>query len=339
MVNRKGLLALAGTAVGLGVGIAAERSMLNRRRRNDPEGGVKFGTRRGDRSHKFALRDGASTFVEEFGPESPTGVVFVHGSALRTDLWHYQMDSLAHRHLVMYDMRGHGLSERGTEKFTIETLADDLLEVLDETGLEEAVIVGHSVGGMVALDFAIRNRALLGDRIKGLALLNTTYGPAVETLAGGAAVSRFERVTRRPFDMLGTQAEKLQRLRKVIRPSDAIFWGVAFTGFGPGASAKQIDFTYDMLSETEADVIFDLIKSYRDFDVRGKLDLVTVPTLVIGGSNDRLTQSHASEYLASELPKADLHILEGCGHMSMLERHGEVDALLERFCADTLDGS
>ncbi len=234
MANRKGLLALAGTAVGLGVGIAAERSMLNRRRRNDPEGGVKFGTRRGDRSHKFALRDGASTFVEEFGPESPTGVVFVHGSALRTDLWHYQMDSLAHRHLVMYDMRGHGLSERGTEKFTIETLADDLLEVLDETGLEEAVIVGHSVGGMVALDFAIRNRALLGDRIKGLALLNTTYGPAVETLAGGAAVSRFERVTRRPFDMLGTQAEKLQRLRKVIRPSDAIFWGVAFTGFGPG---------------------------------------------------------------------------------------------------------
>ena len=91
-----------------------------------------------------------------------------------------------------------------------------------------------------------------------------------------------------------------------------------------------------MLSETEADVIFDLIKSYRDFDVRDRLDQVTVPVLIIGGSHDRLTQSHASEYLATRLPKADLHILDGCGHMSMLERHREVDSLLESFLADNL---
>ena len=209
--------------------------MINRRRRNDPEGGEAFGTRRGTRSSTVTLRDGAKAFVEEVGPESSkSGVVLIHGSALRTDLWHYQMADLDNHRVVMYDLRGHGLSSRGDEEFTITTLAGDLLEIIDHAGLEEAVIVGHSVGGMIALEFALEHQALLGDRIKGLVLLNTTYGPAVETLAGGAAVTRLERVTRRPFDLLGTQAEKLQRLRKVVRPSDAIFWGVAFTGFGRG---------------------------------------------------------------------------------------------------------
>lgn len=336
MANKKGVLALAGAAVGLGVGIAAERSMLKRRRRNDPEAGERFGTRRGERSRKITLRDGAETFIEEVGPESKTGVVFIHGSALRTDLWHYQMEGIGNQRLIFYDMRGHGLSAKGDAEYTIDTLVDDLEEVIDACSLEEVVIAGHSVGGMIALKFALAHLELLGSKIKGLALLNTTYGPAVETLAGGAAITRIERVTRRPFDLLGTQAEKLQRLREVIRPSDAIFWSVAYAGFGAGASAKQIDFTYDMLSETQADVIFDLIKAYRDYDVRDRLSEVNVPVLVIGGTHDRLTQSHASEYISGALPKSDLHVLNGCGHMSMLERHRDVNRLLTKFTADIL---
>ncbi|MPZ70143.1 MAG: alpha/beta fold hydrolase [Actinobacteria bacterium] len=336
MANKKGVLALAGAAVGLGVGIAAERSMLKRRRLNDPQAGERFGTRRGERSQKIILRDGAEAFIEEVGPESSRGVVFIHGSALRTDLWHYQMPGIGGQRLVFYDLRGHGLSERGEAELSILTLTQDLEEIIDACRLDEVVIVGHSVGGMIALEFAIAHLDLLGSKVKGLALLNTTYGPAVETLAGGAAIARFERVTRRPFDLLGTQSEKLERLRRVIRPSDAIFWSVAYAGFGAGASAKQIDFTYDMLSETQADVIFELIKAYRDFDVRDRLSEVNVPVLVIGGTQDRLTQSHASEYIATALPKSDLHVLEGSGHMTMLERHRELNELLEAFTLDVL---
>lgn len=337
MANKRGVLALAGAAAGLGIGIAAERSMLKRRRRNDPQAGERFGTRRGERTRRITLRDGAEAFIEEVGPETCSrGIVFIHGSALRTDLWHYQMAGIGGQRLIFYDLRGHGLSERGEAEYSIVTLAQDLEEVIDACDLDEVVIVGHSVGGMIALEFAVAHPDLLGSRIKGMALLNTTYGPAVETLAGGAAIARLERVTRRPFDLLGSQAQKLERLRRVIRPSDAIFWSVAFAGFGPGASAKQIDFTYDMLSETQADVIFELIKAYRDFDVRDHLSEVNVPVLVIGGTQDRLTQSHASEYIAGELPKADLHVLEGSGHMTMLERHRELNGLLEAFALDML---
>jgi pimeloyl-ACP methyl ester carboxylesterase len=88
-----------------------------------------------------------------------------------------------------------------------------------------------------------------------------------------------------------------------------------------------------MLADTPADVIFNLIKAYRDFDVRDLLDEVKVPVLVIGGTHDRLTLPTASEYMAERLPDAELHLLAGCGHMSMLERHDEINSLLDDFLA------
>ncbi len=338
MRNRQGLFALAGAAVGVGVGIAAQRSMVRRRRRNDPEAAEQFGSRRAPRSRYLDLPDGARLFVEETGEPSSSGVVFVHGSALRTDAWYYQLNGVDTPRSVFYDLRGHGLSKpKGSADFTIETLARDLEAVIDDAGLEEVVVVGHSIGGMIAMQLASSRPDLLGSRIKGLVLVTTTYRPAAETVAGGAAIARLERALRRPLDVLGRQSEQLDRLRKIIKPSDALFLTVAFGGFGPHASAKQIDFTYDMLAETTTDVIFDLIRSYRTFDVTEVLGDITVPTLVIGGTHDRITVPSASEYVAEHLPKAQLALLEGCGHMPMLERHREFNELVASFCDDVLE--
>lgn len=334
---RKRLVGLVGAAAGIAAGVVAERAVLQRRRAADPEAAESFGTRRGIRSRHIDLEDGARLFVEETGPEAPRGAVFVHGSGLRTDLWHYQMEGIDRRRLVFYDMRGHGLSQpKGEAPFSIETFASDLAAVIESCDLKEVVIVGHSVGGMTAMELCRKRTDLLGTTVKGLVLLNTTYRPAVETILGGTAVAKIERLTRRPFDALGSQSSRLDNLRRIVRPSDAIFWGVAFAAFGPQASAKQIDFTYDMLSDTPTDVVFDLIRCYRDFDVADAIGDVTVPVLVIGGTHDRLTVPKASQHLAEHLPKAELHLLEGCGHMSMLERHDQVNDLLERFMDDTL---
>jgi pimeloyl-ACP methyl ester carboxylesterase len=337
-VRRGGLLAFAAAAVGAGAGIAAEKSILRRRRRNDPEAAETFGSRRGVRARTIALDDGAQVFVEEVGPSSSTGAVFVHGSALKTAVWHYQMEGLGGHRLVFCDLRGHGQSQpKGEAAYSLATLATDLEAVINEAGLKETVIVGHSVGGMIAQELCIRRPELLGSVIKGLVLVNTTYGPVAETLIGsGVGLARLERVTRRPFDMLGSQHARIERLRRFVKPSDAVFWGIALAGFGPNSSPKQIDFTYEMISKTPIDVIFDLVRSYRDFDMVGRLGDVTVPALVVGGTHDRLTVARASEYLAEHLPKAELKMFQGCGHMAMLERHREFNRLVGRFLDDTL---
>ena len=337
-MKARGIAAVAGAALGVGAGLVAQRTAINRRRRNDPEGGEAFGSRRGQRSQVIHLEDGAQIFVEEVGPAgSKCGAIFIHGSCLRTDAWHYQLPGLGDRRLVFYDLRGHGLSQpKGDSAYTIRTLGNDLLRVMDEVGLEEAVLVGHSIGGMIALDVCKEHPELLGSKIAGVALLNTTHRPGAETILGGATVAKVERVTRRPLDALGSRADQLDRLRRVIKPSNTIFMGVSLAAFGPHASAKQVDFTYDMLAETPADVIFDLVRSYRDNDVTEHLEAIDVPALVIGGTHDRLTMSQASEFLAEHLPQGELSLLNGCGHMSMLERHRDVNRLLTGFFDDTL---
>ncbi len=334
---RRKVFALAGTAIGVGAGAIASRSVVRRRRRNDPEAGEGFGQRRGQRARLVHRPDGAAIYVEEAGPAVARGAVFIHGSALRTDLWHYQMPGVGGQRLVFYDLRGHGRSQtKGDADFTIENLAHDLEAVIRDAELEEAVLVGHSIGGMIALQLCCMRNDWLGPRIKGLVLSNTTYRPAYDTSIGGAVVSKLERVVRSPLDMLGGQHDRIQRLRKIIKPTDQVFLAVSFAAFGPHASAKQIDFTYDMLADTSADVLFDLVKSYRDFDVTELLDRVTVPVLVISGTHDRLTVPRASEYLAQRLPKAELRVLEECGHMTMLERHEDFNDMLQRFLADVL---
>lgn len=281
--------------------------------------------------------DGARLFIEEAGPKATQGIVFLHGSALRTDVWHYQLEGIGDRRLVFFDLRGHGRSQpKGDADFSIVTFAEDLEAVIENAGLSETVIVGHSVGGMIALQLCCMRRETLGRSVRGLVLANTTHTPAVETTFGGAAAARLERLARRPFDFIGTHSKSIDRLRKVVRPSDAIFWAVSFTAFGPNPSASQVDYTYDMLAETPADVIFDLIKSYRDFEVTDLLSEITVPALVIGGSNDRLTVPEASRYIAGHLPDAELHILDRCGHMTMLERHREFNRLVEGFAGRVL---
>lgn len=337
-MKRSGILALAGAAAGVGAGLVAQRSVVNRRRRNDPEGAERFGTRRGERSRMLALADGAQIFIEETGPaDSKRGAVFLHGSCMRTDMWHYQLPGIGGHRLVFYDLRGHGMSQpKGSAPYSIERLVEDLRAVIDDAGLEEVVLVGHSVGGMVALDLCRMYPEDLGSHIKGLVLLNTTHRHAVETLIGGAPLARVERVIRRPLDAVGSRAAYVEQLRRVIKPSDTVFMAVSLAAFGSGASAKQIDFTYDMLAETPADVIFDLIRSYRDYEVTDHLGGVNVPALVIGGTHDRITIGRASEEIAEGLPKAELKMLEGCGHMSMLERHREVNRSLGSFFDDVL---
>lgn len=325
------------TAAGVATGLAAEHLLLRRRRVHDSAAGEAFGRRRGVRQRWLELGDGTRLFVEEAGPVGRCGAVFVHGSALRTDVWHYQLSGIDGFRLVFYDLRGHGLSRpQGHASLSVETMSHDLERVIEDCGLHDVVVVGHSLGGMVALHLCASRIAGTGARVRGIVLLNTPHVHPLETIVGGAALARIERVLRRPFDMVGTQASGIDRLRRVVPPSDAAFWAVALAAFGPRASARQIDFVYSMLSSVPSDVIFDLFKAYRSFDVREALVGIDVPALVVAGSHDRFTVLSASRYLARHLPEARLEVIEDCGHLSMLERHEELNTMLRAFLAETL---
>ena len=102
--------------------------------------------------------------------------------------------------MIALDLRGHGRSVPGSEGVTISSMADDTAEVVAALELERAVVVGHSLGGMVCLRMARRHPNLLGDRVGALGLIATSGGlalpvPSWDRLAG--AVGRGGRIRRR----------------------------------------------------------------------------------------------------------------------------------------------
>ena len=102
--------------------------------------------------------------------DGPLTVVLTHGLAAGEATWSAQVPALAARHRVLtWDLRGHGRSGAAPEPCTIADLAADLRSVLDSAGVERAVVLGHSAGGVVAMQFALDHP----QRTAGLVLVGT----------------------------------------------------------------------------------------------------------------------------------------------------------------------
>ena len=175
IVKRRGVLALAGTAVGVGAGLVAQHrdqpapAQRSRRRR------TRSGQRRGVRSRTVELTMEHRYSSRRSDPESPrAGAVFIHGSCLRTDVWHYQMPGLGGPPLVFFDLRGPRAlaAERRRRLLDHRRWRDDLAAVIDDCGSRR----GRSRRPFRRRDdragvLLAPNLDLLGEGLKGLVLL------------------------------------------------------------------------------------------------------------------------------------------------------------------------
>src|SRR6478672_2300392 len=116
----------------------------------------------------MAFTAGRQTHYDDLGRGTP--VVLVHALGLNTGMWGLQTPVLAQRYRVIsYDVRGHGLTPYSGGAVSIESLADDLLELVDHLELERVAVVGISMGGMISQAFASAHP----ERVFALALLST----------------------------------------------------------------------------------------------------------------------------------------------------------------------
>jgi pimeloyl-ACP methyl ester carboxylesterase len=278
------------------------------------------------RHHFVDVEDGGRIHVVERGQGPP--LVLLHGIMLSSALWVHQLRDLAdHHRVIAVDLRGHGQSLPGSTGSGIEILADDVRTVLETLGVEHAIVVGHSMGGMVALQLATglppdeRRR-----RIAGIVLTSTTAGPFV-TLPGFTGVVRVTGpVTARAL-LVG------ERVGAKALPSRDLRWWLTRLGFGADAPAVQVRFVEAMHRGTPSRTLADLIGSLATFDLSSKLGALDVPVLVVVGSHDKLTAPRLARRLAAALPEASLVELPRCGHMPMLERRHEFSRLVDEFTA------
>lgn len=275
--------------------------------------------------HHLPTTDGGSVHVVERGTGRP--LVLVHGVMLGVEIWAPQLRRLSDRHRVLaVGQRGHGSSRAGRGGYSLERLADDLLEVLALLEVTGAVLVGHSMGGMVALLSAIERPEVLRRHVASLVLLATSAGPLVPGPAAalvGAGLA----------GAAGRGLQRSARRGRTILPGNDVGTWLARASFGAHPGAAEVALTRAALDRMSPAAMAGLLGPLLAYDVHRRIHEVDLPTRVVVGSRDVLTPPHQARAIVRGIPGAELRVLPGCGHMVMLERPDELCRLLEAAAA------
>lgn len=236
-------------------------------------------------------------------------LLLIHGFPLDRTMWQPQIDGLGDvARVIAPDLPGFGGTPSTAPATTMDAMADACAAALDAAGAAKAVICGLSMGGYVALAFWRRHPS----RVSGLVLANTRAKPddaaGQERRAGLAERARREGVefiAAAPPPLFSAHAApELQAwAQKTIAAQSPE--GVAAGSLGMAARPD----TTDLLSS------------------------ITVPTLVITGSDDTLIPPDATRDMANSIPGADFQVIEGAGHLSNLEAAAAFNDLVRRHLA------
>jgi pimeloyl-ACP methyl ester carboxylesterase len=333
--RKRTALVTAGIAAGAVAGGMIGRTVLNARRRGDPEADAQLSELPPEDLGPVRSPDGTELAVRAAGDPSKPTIVFVHGFSLDMTTWHYQWTGLSDRfRTVLFDFRSHGRSGRAAGgDLSPLAFANDLAAVLERVGDGPVLLVGHSMGAMSMLAMAETRPELFGDPVAGVAFV----GSAASDLVRGAFGSVTE-LLRPKLGSLRQAAGRVNRLRKVVlsSPADVGQMVARVTQFGTDASPHLVRYVVGLAARAPSEVWTDGLAGLMEMDLRPAIEHIGVPALVIVGEHDRMTPPSSSVALAGELPLGRLEIVEGAGHFPMMERHQEFNRRLGEFAAEVL---
>ena len=266
--------------------------------------------------------DGGTIHLVSAGTGAP--IVLSHGVTLSVRTWVRQLETLPAQgfRVVAFDHRGHGKSKLGASGFSVDNLGDDIRSVLERLDLRDAVLVGHSMGGIAVQSFLLRHPEVAAERVKGVVLLSSL---ARVPLSGARAAG-----LRSFVDRLGELAPDSTR----VWASPNLGFLLARVGFGQHPRPSHVELVRRMMLECAADTRRESPRALLGLDLTAHLPGVRISTLVIGGSADVITPPSESRRLAELIPGARLEMIPGGGHMLMLERTELVDRLITDFARE-----
>lgn len=256
-------------------------------------------------------RQGVELYYECYGEGAP--IVLVHPMATNHYLWTHQIFALARQHRVIaVDLRGHGRSSKPARGYAIAEMAADVLAVLDAEGVASAVLVGNSIGGMVALQTTLDAPA----RVRATVVVSsgTNLAAGAPPGAAQALLDDFEGVI---LAMLGGAISPATR-----RDRPEVFDTIAAL--------------YNLRDNVTREVFLacgsDPGGVFR-WDIRGRLAEIVGPTLVLAGADDRTMPAEVTRRLAEAIPGARFELVPEVGHFLPIEQPARFNAILREFLA------
>jgi non-heme chloroperoxidase len=245
--------------------------------------------RREIKAQKILLPNGIQMEYAEYGKKNGTPIIFLHGY---TDSWHSFEDVLSRfsseYHAIALSQRGHGDSDRPAS-YEFKDFAADVAQFIRKKDLGRCIIVGHSLGGLIAQQVALDYPELT----KGIVIVSSA-----PSFADNAGVPEF--------------------IEEVMKLSDPIERRFA-EDFQKSTLAHSIspDFLNLYIDETAkvpARVWKSIASEIGKTDYRNSLKKITVPVLVLWGSNDTYCLKDDQDQFTNNLPSSTLIIYEGTGH-------------------------
>jgi pimeloyl-ACP methyl ester carboxylesterase len=227
-------------------------------------------------------------------------VVLIHGAGGYHLSWPPQLRRLSGQRVYTPDLPGHGKSD-GLGRQDIAEYAKAVYEFMKALRLPPAVVVGFSMGSAIALSLALayRKRAL-----------------ALALIGAGAKM----RVAESTLELASNPSMFIPTVETVIESS-----------YSPNVDPRIKEFAVQQMAETRPAVLYSDFLACDAFDAMERVNKIQAPTLLITGGADRMTPPNRAQYLSQQIEGAQLEIVEGAGHMVIVEQPEIVVDLLTDF--------
>ncbi len=257
-------------------------------------------------TQSIAVTDGANIAFEALGHDGAPPLVLVHSLGCDHSMWDHQLGELARTHrVVALDIRGHGKSDAPDADYTLDRLGRDVVDVIDELGIDTFDYCGLSVGGLIGQWLGLN----VASRLRSLTLCNT-----------GAKISEIERWNER------IEVARSQGMAPLV---DAVIdrW---FTSEFVDAQPQDVEQFRFGLVETDPRGYAGCCAAIRDADLRDDVHAITTRTLLIAGTRDIATPPELSVFLNTQIEGSCLTLLEA-GHLSNVEQPQAFTEALTQF--------
>lgn len=312
--------------------------LLGRPSGSDPDDGVDVPP---NATQQIPRPDGSELHIEFYGPEDALPIVLTHAWSLDGAEWRHLKRQLSDRfRLIAWELPGHGRSKRAKNlDYSLENLADHLEAVWRLAGERPAILLGHSIGGMIVLTFCRRFPKLLGAGVNGLVLEHTTYTNPLRTALFAPLLTALERPLIVPMAYLMIWLSPLAWVMNWMNYlNGSTHLATRLTGFTGKGTWSQIELATRPQARPWPAVLASGTLGMLAYDATKTLPKIHIPTLVIAGDQDPLCKPEASEFIRDHVPSAQLHKLSPARHMGGIEHHIRFAELVGEFADFTLQG-
>jgi pimeloyl-ACP methyl ester carboxylesterase len=261
--------------------------------------------------------NGQQLYYEVHGDGPP--LVLVLGIGYDSSLWTLaQVPALSTQfQVVLVDNRDAGRSSRASHPYVIADMADDLAGLLDALGIQRSHLLGLSMGGMIAQEFALRH----ADRLDRLVLSGTGAAPA-RSAVDAIQMWRWVKANDATGKVFGGQQFVSLFSTAFLRNHEAVQDTAELLASNPYPMSPE---AYGLQAD-----------AYGQFDALDRLGAITAPTLVVVGEQDLLTPPWIAREVADAIPGARFEVIRGAGssHVVPIERPDEFNGLVSDFLAE-----